>query len=117
MEKLTHCPFKTSRGIIRLAISNPFKETSLQKKWNSEKKFINKNNYFQKINFTCSYQHVGNNLKDWGKSSELPMNLRKTDLDITEFNETNCESRIEEWEPYAKRYTICLAACLIKYKS
>ena len=115
MSKLTHCPLKTNRGILRLPISNLFTEKSLQKKWKYEKEFKSSNNYLQKLNFTCSYQHVARSLKDWGKSSELPMNLRKVDLDIASINESNWESRREEWEPYAKRDTICLGVCLIKY--
>ncbi|ESP02035.1 hypothetical protein LOTGIDRAFT_157165 [Lottia gigantea] len=70
----------------------------------------------QNINFTCSYQHESSSLAAWGKSSNLPMNLRKIeDVNIAKYIKDNWESLRHEWEPYAKRDTLCLGACLIKY--
>ncbi|ESO95570.1 hypothetical protein LOTGIDRAFT_175146 [Lottia gigantea] len=44
------------------------------------------------------------------------MNLRKiTDINIAKYTEDNWESFRHESEPYAKRDTLCLGACLIKY--
>ncbi|ESO90371.1 hypothetical protein LOTGIDRAFT_164298 [Lottia gigantea] len=44
------------------------------------------------------------------------MNLRKiTDINIAKYTEDNWESLRHEWEPYAKRDTLCLGACMIKY--
>ncbi|ESO90931.1 hypothetical protein LOTGIDRAFT_175791 [Lottia gigantea] len=52
----------------------------------------------------------------WGTSSNLPMNLRKIeDVNIAKYTKDNWESLRPEWEPYAKRDTLCLGACLIKY--
>ncbi|ESO94776.1 hypothetical protein LOTGIDRAFT_161026 [Lottia gigantea] len=36
-------------------------------------------------------------------------------VDIVKYTEDNWESFRHEWEPYAKRDTLCLEACLIKY--
>ncbi|ESP02334.1 hypothetical protein LOTGIDRAFT_172214 [Lottia gigantea] len=106
MAKLPHCPLKNSTRIFRIAISNPFTEKSLQKKWNSKKKFINKNNHFQKINFTCFYQHLANSLKDLGQSSKLPMyedlQVLKMDIEAWEWDtfpnliQTNSISHIKQ---------------------
>ncbi|ESO84630.1 hypothetical protein LOTGIDRAFT_168488 [Lottia gigantea] len=44
------------------------------------------------------------------------MNLRKIeDVYIAKYTKDNWESLRHEWEPYAKRDTLCLGACLIKY--
>ncbi|ESP03695.1 hypothetical protein LOTGIDRAFT_176371 [Lottia gigantea] len=44
------------------------------------------------------------------------MNLRKIeDVNIAKYTKDNWESLGPEWEPYAKRDTLCLGACLIKY--
>ena len=115
LKKLTRPPLKTNRGILRLPISNPFTEESLQKKWKGDQNIFSKNNYLQKINFTCSYQHVKSSLKNWGKSSELPENLQKIDLDIASYTQDNWKEKQDEWEPYSRRDAVCLAACLIKY--
>ncbi|ESO99234.1 hypothetical protein LOTGIDRAFT_173776 [Lottia gigantea] len=73
-------------------------------------------NYLQNINSICSYRHEKSSLAAWGNSSHLPMNLRKiTDINIAKYTEDNWESLGHEWEPYAKRDTLCLGACLIKY--
>ncbi|ESO92302.1 hypothetical protein LOTGIDRAFT_162604 [Lottia gigantea] len=81
-----------------------------------EKTKTNNSNYLQNINFICSYQHEKSSLAAWGNSSNLPLNLRKiTDINIAKYIEDNWESLRHEWEPYAKRDTLCLGACLIKY--
>ncbi|ESO90495.1 hypothetical protein LOTGIDRAFT_164078 [Lottia gigantea] len=36
-------------------------------------------------------------------------------VDIVKYTKDNWESLRHEWEPYAKRDTLCLGACLIKY--
>ncbi|ESO88564.1 hypothetical protein LOTGIDRAFT_165347 [Lottia gigantea] len=75
-----------------------------------------KGNYLQHINFTCSYQHESSSLAAWGNSSNLPVILRKiADVDIAKYTQDNWEELRHEWEPYAKRDTLCLGACLIKY--
>ncbi|ESO87225.1 hypothetical protein LOTGIDRAFT_154728 [Lottia gigantea] len=38
-----------------------------------------------------------------------------TDINIAKYTEDNWESLRHEWEHYAKRDTLCLGACLIKY--
>ncbi|ESO90766.1 hypothetical protein LOTGIDRAFT_163648 [Lottia gigantea] len=38
-----------------------------------------------------------------------------TDINIAKYTKDNWESLRHEWEPYAKRDTLCLGACLIKY--
>ncbi|ESO89867.1 hypothetical protein LOTGIDRAFT_164555 [Lottia gigantea] len=44
------------------------------------------------------------------------MNLRKiTDINVAKYTKDNWESLRHEWEPYAKRDTLCLGSCLIKY--
>ncbi|ESP03495.1 hypothetical protein LOTGIDRAFT_171433 [Lottia gigantea] len=107
-KKLSQCPLVTAREILSLPLPNSFTDEYLQKKWNS--------NYLQNINFICSYQHEKSSLAAWGNSSNLPMNLRKiTDINIAKYTEDNWESLRHEWEPYAKRDTLCLGACLIKY--
>ncbi|ESO90032.1 hypothetical protein LOTGIDRAFT_175840 [Lottia gigantea] len=84
------------------------------KKWKRQKEI--KGNYVQHINFTCSYQHESSSLAAWGNSSNLPANLRKiADVDIAKYTQDNWEELRHEWEPYAKRDTLCLGACLIKY--
>ncbi|ESO92306.1 hypothetical protein LOTGIDRAFT_162609 [Lottia gigantea] len=109
-KKLTHCPLKTPRGIL----SFPYTDEDLQKKWKRQKEI--KGNYLQHINFTCSYQHESSSLAAWGNSSNLPANLRKiADVDIAKYTQDNWEELRHEWEPYAKRDTLCLGACLIKY--
>ncbi|ESO85713.1 hypothetical protein LOTGIDRAFT_155206 [Lottia gigantea] len=81
-----------------------------------QKEITSNNNYLQHINFTCSYQHETSSLAAWGNSSNLPMNSRKiTDIDIAKYTKDNWESVRHEWEPYAKRDTLCLGSCLIKY--
>ncbi|ESO84615.1 hypothetical protein LOTGIDRAFT_176106 [Lottia gigantea] len=66
--------------------------------------------------FTCSFKHQSTSLADWGNSSNLPINLRKiTDINIAKFTKETWESLRPEWETYAKRDTLCLGACLIKY--
>ncbi|ESO97167.1 hypothetical protein LOTGIDRAFT_174553 [Lottia gigantea] len=86
------------------------------KKWKRQKKIMGNSNYLQNINFICSYQHEKSSLAAWGNSNNLPMNLRKiTDINIAKYTEDNWESLRLEWEPYAKRDTLCLGACLIKY--
>ncbi|ESO98469.1 hypothetical protein LOTGIDRAFT_174280 [Lottia gigantea] len=113
-KKLTHCPLKTPRGILSFPLSNPYKDEDLQKKWKRQKEI--KGNYLQHINFTCSYQHESSSLAAWGNSSNLPANLRKiADVDIAKYTQDNWEELRHEWEPYAKRDTLCLGACLIKY--
>ncbi|ESO91870.1 hypothetical protein LOTGIDRAFT_163231 [Lottia gigantea] len=105
-----------SRGILSLPLSNPYTDEDLQKKWKKQKEITSNNNYLQHINFTCSYQHETSSLAAWGNSSNLPMNLRKiTDIDIAKYTKDNWESLRHEWEPYAKRDTLCLGSCLIKY--
>ncbi|ESP00224.1 hypothetical protein LOTGIDRAFT_173385 [Lottia gigantea] len=85
-----------------------------QKKWKRQKEI--KGNYLQHINITCSYQHESSSLAAWGNSSNLPANLRKiVDVDIAKYTRDNWEELRHEWEPYAKRDTLCLGACLIKY--
>ncbi|ESO91888.1 hypothetical protein LOTGIDRAFT_163250 [Lottia gigantea] len=117
IKKLTQCPLKTPRGILSLLLSNPYTNEDLQKKWKRQKEITSNNNYLQHINFTCSYQHETSSLAAWGNSSNLPMNLRKiTDIDIAKYTKDNWESLGHEWEPYAKRDTLCLASCLIKHK-
>ncbi|ESO90904.1 hypothetical protein LOTGIDRAFT_163792 [Lottia gigantea] len=50
----------------------------------------------------------------WGNSSNLPMTLRKiTDIN-TKYTEDNWESFKHEWEPYAKRDTLCWSLFDIK---
>ncbi|ESO93714.1 hypothetical protein LOTGIDRAFT_153170 [Lottia gigantea] len=113
-KKLTHCPLKTPRGILSFPLSNPYTDEDLQKKWKRQKEI--KGNYLQHINFTCSYQHESSSLAAWGNSSNLPANLRKVaDVDIAKYTQDNWEELRHEWEPYAKRDTLCLGACLIKY--
>ncbi|ESP01769.1 hypothetical protein LOTGIDRAFT_172416 [Lottia gigantea] len=113
-KKLTHCPLKTPRGILSFPLSNPYTDEDLQKKWKRQKEI--KGNYLQHINFTCSYQHESSILAAWGNSSNLPANLRKiADVDIAKYTQDNWEELRHEWEPYAKRDTLCLGACLIKY--
>ncbi|ESO85521.1 hypothetical protein LOTGIDRAFT_155008 [Lottia gigantea] len=69
----------------------------------------------QQTAFIC-FGYTSFNHRAWGNSSNLPMNLRKiTDINIAKYTEDNCESLRHEWEPYAKRDTLCLGACLIKY--
>ncbi|ESO85537.1 hypothetical protein LOTGIDRAFT_155022 [Lottia gigantea] len=93
-----------------------FVDEDLQKKWKRKKEITSNNNYLQHINFTCSYQHETSSLAAWGNSSNLPMNLRKiTDINIAKYTKDNWESLRHEWEPYAKRDTLCLGSCLIKY--
>ncbi|ESO85529.1 hypothetical protein LOTGIDRAFT_155015 [Lottia gigantea] len=88
----------------------------LQKKWKRQKEIKGNSNYLQNINFICSYQHESSSLAAWGNSSNLPMNLRKIeDVDIAKYTKDNWEPLRHEWEPYAKRDTLCLGACLIKY--
>ncbi|ESO92966.1 hypothetical protein LOTGIDRAFT_161994 [Lottia gigantea] len=97
------------RGKLIIEITFPF-----QKKWKRQKQIMGNSNYLQNINFICSYQHEKSSLAAWGNSSNLPMNLRKiTDINITKYTEDNWESVRHEWEPYAKRDTLCLGACLI----
>ncbi|ESP02769.1 hypothetical protein LOTGIDRAFT_156714 [Lottia gigantea] len=85
-----------------------------RKKWKRQKEI--KGNYLQHINFTCSYQHESSSLAAWGDSSNLPANLRKiADVDIAKYTQDNWEELRHEWEPYAKRDTLCLGACLLKY--
>ncbi|ESO94751.1 hypothetical protein LOTGIDRAFT_160993 [Lottia gigantea] len=88
-----------------------------------------KNNYDENVWRTCRddnavtqvsplklNQHEKSSLAAWGNSSNLPMNLRKiTDINIAKYTEDNWESLRHKWEPYAKRDTLCLGACLIKY--
>ncbi|ESO88750.1 hypothetical protein LOTGIDRAFT_165163 [Lottia gigantea] len=74
-KKLTHCPLKTPRGILSFPLSNPYTDEDLQKKWKRQKEI--KDNYLQRINFTCSYQHESSSLAAWENSSNLPANLRK----------------------------------------
>ncbi|ESO91483.1 hypothetical protein LOTGIDRAFT_153926 [Lottia gigantea] len=113
-KKLTHCPLKTPRGILSFPLSNPYTDEDLQKKWKRQKEI--KGNYLQHINFTCSYQHESSSLAAWGNSSNLPANLRKiADVDIAKYTQDTWEELRHEWEPYAKRDTLCLGACLIKY--
>ncbi|ESO96064.1 hypothetical protein LOTGIDRAFT_160047 [Lottia gigantea] len=108
-KKLTHCPLKTPRGILSFPLSNPYTDEDLQKKWKRQKEI-------KGINFTCSYQHESSSLAAWGNSSNLPTNLRKiADVDIAKYTQDNWEELRHEWEPYAKRDTLCLGACLIKY--
>ncbi|ESO99910.1 hypothetical protein LOTGIDRAFT_158068 [Lottia gigantea] len=93
-----------------------FVDEDLQKKWKRQKEIKGNSNYLQNINFTCSYQHEKSSLAAWGNSSNLPMNLRKIeDVNIAKYAKDNWESLRPEWEPYAKRDTLCLGACLIKY--
>ncbi|ESP04702.1 hypothetical protein LOTGIDRAFT_170538 [Lottia gigantea] len=93
-----------------------FVDEDLQKKWKRQKEITSNNNYLKHINFTCSYQHETSSLAAWGNSSNLPMNLRKiTDIGISKYTKDNWESLRHEWEPYAKRDTLCLGSCLIKY--
>ncbi|ESP02402.1 hypothetical protein LOTGIDRAFT_172060 [Lottia gigantea] len=95
-------------------LSNPYTDEDLQKKWKRQKEI--KGNYLQHINFTCSYQHESSSLAAWGNSSNLPANLRKiADVDIAKYTQDNWEELRHEWGPYAKRDTLCLGACLIKY--
>ncbi|ESO82264.1 hypothetical protein LOTGIDRAFT_170183 [Lottia gigantea] len=106
-KKLTHCPLKTPRGILSFPLSNPYTDEDLQKKWKRQKEI--KGNYLQHINFTCSYQHESSSLAAWGNSSNLPANLRKiADVDIAKYTRDNWEELRHEWEPYAKRDTLCL---------
>ncbi|ESO86290.1 hypothetical protein LOTGIDRAFT_167333 [Lottia gigantea] len=113
-KKLTHCPLKTPRGILSFPLSNPYTDEDLQKKWKRQKEI--KGNYLQHINFTCSYQHESSSLAVWGNSSNLPSNLRKiADVDIAKYAQDNWEELRHEWEPNAKRDTLCLGACVIKY--
>ncbi|ESP00788.1 hypothetical protein LOTGIDRAFT_173056 [Lottia gigantea] len=115
-KKLTQCPLKTPRGILSLPSSNPYTDEYLQKKWKRQKQIMGNSKYLQHINFTYSYQHETSSLAAWGNSSNLQMNLRKiVDIDIAKYTEDNWESLRHEWEPYAKRDTLCLGACLIKY--
>ncbi|ESO95270.1 hypothetical protein LOTGIDRAFT_175179 [Lottia gigantea] len=91
-----------------------FVDEDVQKKWKRQKEI--KGNYLQHINFTFSYQHEKSSLAAWGNSSNLPANLRKiADVDIAKYTQDNWEELRHEWEPYAKRDTLCLGACLIKY--
>ncbi|ESO90900.1 hypothetical protein LOTGIDRAFT_163788 [Lottia gigantea] len=116
VKKLTQCPLKTARGILSLPLTNSFTDEYLQKKWKRQKEIKGNSNYLQNINFTCSYQHESSSLAAWGKSSNLPMNLRKIeDVNIAKYTKDNWESLRHEWEPYAKRDTLYLRACLIKY--
>ncbi|ESO90775.1 hypothetical protein LOTGIDRAFT_163657 [Lottia gigantea] len=63
-----------------------------------------------------NYTGPGTSLAARGNSSNLPMNLRKIeDVDIAKYTKDNWEPLRHEWEPYAKRDTLCLGACLIKY--
>ncbi|ESO90352.1 hypothetical protein LOTGIDRAFT_164273 [Lottia gigantea] len=116
LKKLTQCPLKTARGILSLPLTNSFTDEYLQKKWKRQKDIKGNSNYLQNINLTCSYQHESSSLAAWGNSSNLPMNLRKIeDVNIAKYTKDNWESLRPEWEPYAKRDTLCLGACLIKY--
>ncbi|ESO97179.1 hypothetical protein LOTGIDRAFT_174564 [Lottia gigantea] len=109
INKLTQCPLVTDKNILSLPLSNPYTEERLQKKWKREKKISDKNNYLQNICLTCSYQHEKSSLAKWGNSANLPMNLRKImNVDIVKYTKDNWESLKHEWEPYAKRDTLCL---------
>ncbi|ESO82848.1 hypothetical protein LOTGIDRAFT_155884 [Lottia gigantea] len=77
VKKLTQCPLITPRGILSLPLSNPYTDEDLQKRWKRQKDIKGNSNYLQHINFTCSYQHEVSSLAAWGKSSNLPMILRK----------------------------------------
>ncbi|ESO98595.1 hypothetical protein LOTGIDRAFT_174129 [Lottia gigantea] len=116
VKKITQCPLKIPRGILSLPLTNSFTDEDLQKKWKRQKQIMGNSNYLQNVNFICSFQHETSSLAAWGNSSNLPMNLRKiTDINIAKYTEDNWESLRHEWEPYAKRDTLCLGACLIKY--
>ncbi|ESO85623.1 hypothetical protein LOTGIDRAFT_155113 [Lottia gigantea] len=113
---------ESARGILSLPLTNSFTDEDLQKKWKRQKEIKGKTlpspktNYLQNINFICSYQHQSSSLAAWGNSSNLPMNLKKVeDVDIAKYTKDNWEPLRHEWEPYAKRETLCLGACLIKY--
>ncbi|ESP04094.1 hypothetical protein LOTGIDRAFT_171066 [Lottia gigantea] len=102
VKKLTQCPLKTARGILSLPLTNSFTDEYLQKKWKRQKEIKGNSNYLQNINFTYSYQHESSSLAAWGKSSNLPMNLRKIeDVNIAKYTKDNWESLRPEWEPYA----------------
>ncbi|ESP01329.1 hypothetical protein LOTGIDRAFT_157508 [Lottia gigantea] len=87
-----------------------------RKKWKRQKEIKGNSHYLQNIDFICSFQHETSSLAAWGNSSNLPMNLRKiADINIAKYTKDNWEPLRHEWEPYAKRDTVCLGACLIKY--
>ncbi|ESO93412.1 hypothetical protein LOTGIDRAFT_161983 [Lottia gigantea] len=114
--KLTQCPLVVDNKILSLPLSNPYTEERLQKKWKRQKEIMRNSNYLQNISFTCSFKHHSTSLATWGNSSNLPMNLRKiADINIAKFTKETWESLRPEWETYAKRDTLCLGACLIKY--
>ncbi|ESO96101.1 hypothetical protein LOTGIDRAFT_160086 [Lottia gigantea] len=116
IKNVTQCPLKTLRGILSVPLTNSFTDEDLQKKWKRQKEIKGNSNYLQNINFICSFQHETSSLAAWGNSSNLPMNLRKiTDINIAKYTKDNWESLRHEWEPYTKRDTLCLGACLIKY--
>ncbi|ESO88560.1 hypothetical protein LOTGIDRAFT_165343 [Lottia gigantea] len=116
VKKLTQCPLVVDNKILSLPLSNPYTEERLQKKWKRQKEMMSNSNYLQNISFTCSFKHQSTSLAAWGNSSNLPMNLRKiTDINIAKFTKETWESLRPEWETYAKRDTLCLGACLIKY--
>src|SRR5205085_7932876 len=113
---------KTAQGIVDMKVTNKY--TSDKNRELFRQKFLAKNKgvnspkggqFYQKITFRCSLQHLKGTLRTLCESYKLPTNLRKTEVDHDSFTLENYAAKRDEWEPYLKYDVISLGCVILKY--
>jgi hypothetical protein len=120
---IPHKILKTTQGIIDITITNKY--TSLQNQELFKRQFAEKKgikdvskitgDFYQKITFRCSMQHLRQSLKKLGESFKIPKNLRKLELDHDGITLKNYAEKQEECQPYLKKDLISHGCVILKY--
>src|SRR5438093_2556797 len=113
---------KTPQGIVEMKVTNRY--TSVENQELFKQKFLAKNKgiqhplggqFYQRITFRCSLQHLKASLKNLCESYKLARNLRKTEVDHDTITLENYAAKRDEWEPYLKYDVISLGCVILKY--
>ena len=110
-------PVCAGKKILSVTISNPYTPKNSIIKWRRDENIKGTKDIKQQITLRCSYQHVLQSLDKWGKSFEIPQNLRKTGCDHNSIKKDTYLEKQSEWEPYLRKDISALACCVIKYNN
>ena len=93
---------KNGKGIIELKVFNGL---------------IYKNNKQipQYLHFRCGMTHLNYSLKKLGKTSEIPKELLKTEMNHDDIDANNYKDKKDIWLPYVKNDVLCTAYSYARY--
>ena len=75
----------------------------------------NKKQIPQNLIFRCGMTHMKYSLKKLGKTSKLPKEVLKTEMNHDNIDENNWRDEKDEWLPYVKNDVLSTAYCYARY--